>query len=323
MKTLTKQVFTGLLIIFTSIALVIGCQKKSKETTNKQINPTTGKSPEGSRVMAGDQWFYTDPATGITLTYSFTLSNSGTDTFLTTSLVLVDNSANLTVDYGIFNLDKNNVRDKDALGLIFANAYRNIYVTYGTTTLQTYSGLIEKMLTSIAATVDVQSMKSLKYQSLCMFNTLAKAVNRDIYQSGRVEFTVMEGYLRGLSSFSAEEDERLDIRNFKLFLASRRGTVPNEGIDYFLNALRSESGTLNMKQVTTKLDIYFTSTYGRWPQGGQCGCCGNYSGACWYWSSVCLVHDYQCQNCSPSWYCLPGCVASSCSGNTISWYWFL
>lgn len=323
MKTLMKQVITCMLLLFVVVAIVISCQKNKKETTVQTANPVTERIPVASREVPGNQWTYKDPVTGAILTYTWSLTAAGTDTSLVTSLVLTDDAARFTLEYGTLNLDQHNVRDKDALSLLLNDAYRNIFTRYGTSTLQTYSGLVEKMLASLAESAELRTMKSLVFQSLGMFNTLAKAINRDISQSGKVTFSPFEGYIRGISSFTVEEDEIIDARNFKSFLNVKKSTSPDEGIDYYLNALRFESGVLNVKQVNSKLDTYFNTTLGRWPQGGQCGCCGNYSGPCVYWSSVCLVHDYQCQSCSPRWYCLPGCVASSCSGNTISWYWFL
>ncbi len=41
--------------------------------------------------------------------------------------------------------------------------------------------------------------------------------------------------------------------------------------------------------------------------GSGLGCCGNYSGCCWYWSYNCLMHDLACLHCD-HWYCLSGCV---------------
>ena len=46
--------------------------------------------------------------------------------------------------------------------------------------------------------------------------------------------------------------------------------------------------------------------------GSDCGCCGNYSGFCWYCNLACFIHDHTCTNCTPSWYCLPGCVPGGC-----------
>lgn len=42
-------------------------------------------------------------------------------------------------------------------------------------------------------------------------------------------------------------------------------------------------------------------------QGSGHGCCGNYSGCCYYVNPICHVHDAMCSDCSPSWFCLPGC----------------
>lgn len=46
--------------------------------------------------------------------------------------------------------------------------------------------------------------------------------------------------------------------------------------------------------------------------GGECGCCGNYSGPCYYCSVVCYTHDQTCETCTPRWYCFSGCVPGSC-----------
>ena len=42
--------------------------------------------------------------------------------------------------------------------------------------------------------------------------------------------------------------------------------------------------------------------------GSSHGCCGNYSGCCLYWNIVCYVHDEMCTDCTPEWFCLPGCI---------------
>lgn len=41
-------------------------------------------------------------------------------------------------------------------------------------------------------------------------------------------------------------------------------------------------------------------------QGTDLGCCGNYSGCCWYWSYYCLDHDLACLACD-KWHCGPKC----------------
>lgn len=41
-------------------------------------------------------------------------------------------------------------------------------------------------------------------------------------------------------------------------------------------------------------------------QGTDLGCCGNYSGVCWYSSLLCLAHDLACLKCD-KWHCGPAC----------------
>ena len=42
-------------------------------------------------------------------------------------------------------------------------------------------------------------------------------------------------------------------------------------------------------------------------KGTDLGCCGSYSGCCWYANLYCLEHDVDCLDCLPWLYCLPGC----------------
>lgn len=41
--------------------------------------------------------------------------------------------------------------------------------------------------------------------------------------------------------------------------------------------------------------------------GSGLGCCGNYSGPCYFCHTACLLHDLACLDCS-GWYCGPACV---------------
>ena len=47
--------------------------------------------------------------------------------------------------------------------------------------------------------------------------------------------------------------------------------------------------------------------------GSDCGCCGHPDGFCVFCFVECYLHDIQCENCTPSWYCLPGCVPGACT----------
>jgi hypothetical protein len=269
------------------------------------------------------QWTFQDATTGATATFTYNLIVGGGDTTLQTSMTILDGGT--VVNYGTLNLHDQNVRNKNSLSAILSNRYTSIYQQYGIIRLRTFSGSIERMLTRISDTAQNEQMRSLVFQSLCMYSTLSKAANRDVAGSGNVNFTIIDGYINGINSFSCEEDEYINIPGFKQYLTALKVTSTNPGIDYYLGALANETAqTLNIVEITNRLETYFSQNrIAVWPQSGECGCCGNNEGPCMYWSKFCLIHDYQCQNCTPIWYCFKGCVPSSCRGNTIAWYWWL
>lgn len=68
------------------------------------------------------------------------------------------------------------------------------------------------------------------------------------------------------------------------------------------------SGGSPISDFNTNLDDFINAFWCPGLQGSDLGCCGNYSGCCWYSSPVCLAHDLACLNCEPDWFCLDGCV---------------
>lgn len=266
------------------------------------------------------QWSYSDKTVSVTYTYEIN-SNKG-DTILNTSLTISDLVIQKTYNLGNFVFKMNNIRNKDSISNILSTQYQILKNQYGLSELINISSSVEKLLTQQVNILQQDQLRTLIYQALGIYNSLIKGSLRD-HGSG-VIFTPSDSYIVGINTFSCEEEQLINVIDFINYLTIQKPIHPNDpGYDYFLNALQNEArSVLNIKELNAKVADYFNSSTGRWPQGGQCGCCGNYSGPCIYWSTICLIHDYQCQSCSPRWYCGPTCVASSCSGNTISWYWF-
>lgn len=57
------------------------------------------------------------------------------------------------------------------------------------------------------------------------------------------------------------------------------------------------------EEVTTGVPGFLDCWFGN---GSDIGCCGNYSGCCWYAHTLCFYHDLECLECD-HWHCLPGC----------------
>lgn len=195
-------------------------------------------------------------------------------------------------------------------------------------------GLVSSTATNIEFYIYLKYKKNIqKFDCLrSVWNINNEVAGEDTRPRVQAFFTVFGGYINAINPFVCEEDMIFNIVNFRQYLRNRKLTDKNNvGIDYYLGALQNQtSKALNIFQINQRLNAYFiaqrqlptNSIALSLPQGVECGCCGNYSGTCDFWSSVCLAHDMACQQCQ--WdLCFAGCVPSSCSGNTIAWYWFL
>lgn len=279
-----------------------------------------------SMSIAHGQWTSNDSKNGILITYNYQKYVSGKDTSLLVNIVINDNPLNQPANYGTISLTSNNVLNRDSLSILLKAKYASIFNQFGKETLLRHGVALEQMVTSIKDTINKKNLHSFVFQGICIFKSLLMGAERDNNVSGNVDFTIFGGYENAINSFVCEQEIVINIIDFRNYLTNRKQSdSSNVGIDYYLGALQDVTAiSLNQFEINQKLTSYFLTTQGRaaWPQGGQCGCCGNYSGNCYYWSSVCLGHDMACQQCQHSW-CFSGCVPSSCSGNTIAWYWWL
>ncbi len=128
---------------------------------------------------------------------------------------------------------------------------------------------------------------------------------------------VYEGTVRGLSPFIFNDDIVIIKQSFQSMLSEDLLSYPNDnmGMYVFQEALNNiSSSTFTLKDFLSEIDNYRTlhpelaSGAGWWPSGSSHGCCGNYSGPCYYWHPICYIHDKLCAKCTPKWFCLSGCV---------------
>ena len=270
------------------------------------------------------QWVHNDEKNIVQITYEFSLNVNNGDSSLSLNLTIVDKQENQTFDYGVITLNSKNVLDSNYLSELLNTKYSALWKQYGREIFLKYSGYLSQMTLNVRDTLSQRNQHSFVYQGLFMFRSLLNGAKRDIKNNGVITFTVLDSYVLALSSFGCTEEVYINIPDFKNYLEERKKwDKENKGIDYYLGALKNEKSTeLNIIEITVRLEEYFQNQFARWPQGGQCGCCGNYSGNCYFWSAACLAHDMSCQRCQCD-LCFGGCVPSSCSGNSISWYWYL
>ncbi|MFZ4058530.1 MAG: hypothetical protein ACOYKE_10350 [Ferruginibacter sp.] len=184
-----------------------------------------------------------------------------------------------------------------------------------TETLRTFILAIDNFCEQTASKITTDQIKKEDIQSLFVCRAIVVALLRKIENGGiAITCTANESYVRQLSSFSSEEDHFINVNQLKKYITTNTNNALKKGGDYILAALKNVTAEkISTADLKLKLNAYFlTQGDGRWPRGTDCGCCGNYSGPCYYWSSACLTHDLHCQTCTPRWYCLSGCVPSVC-----------
>jgi hypothetical protein len=202
--------------------------------------------------------------------------------------------------------------------------------------------IMDNMVTYVTKDMKNAELKDLKTQGLFMCNSLVKSVNRQIRKnqldiqskSSKSSFinsenseatiytsnSVYEGFNRELSSFALTEDLEINVSTFTDYINADPQYAEEKGFLFVQEILNNfTSNNISLYELENEIIDYTinnpnqfegeASLLGfRWPRGSSHGCCGNYSGPCYYWHPVCYVHDKMCSYCSPRWFCFSGCV---------------
>jgi hypothetical protein len=277
-------------------------------------------------TIFAQQWVHTDVSNNIKITYDYSQTTQSTDTSLLLGLQIRDLSTNTIYNYGTISLSTSNVRDSLQLNPMIKQKYVNILDSIGKPLIDSHLRHFNIMIANIRDTIG-RNKNSYVYQGLFMFQSAMNGVNRDPSGSGNIKFSVSGTYILQITSFVVQEDQIINVGDFIDYLNARKvWDTANLGIDYYLGALaNTNEDNLNAVQITQLLTNYFAQTQsnGKFPQGNQCGCCGNYVGNCAFWSHWCLLHDRACQSCAYIW-CGPQCQPIPCSQTgSVSWYWFV
>lgn len=197
---------------------------------------------------------------------------------------------------------------------------------------------INNMITNVTVNIADDDLLNLEVQGLFMSKSLIQSINRQILKNNQnssfsvsaiqTEFldaeiftsnTVYEGFNRGFSSFSLSEDLIVNVDEFSNTI--NQNTQASQQMEsVFIKDVLNQINTNNISIFELEKNLVsFTannpskfegevSPLGyRWPKGSDHGCCGNYDGNCLYFHPICYLHDKMCKDCTPRWFCLPGC----------------
>lgn len=270
--------------------------------------------------ISAQEYNFSDNEKNIQIKYNYNLENIGSENNLSVNLVVIEEGTEY--NYGTLNLNSKNLTNANELSGILSKNYLSNLKSKKHETVLRHSASIDKMAMSLKNEKTFEEQHAYNYQGYFIFKSIFDGAKRDKKKNGQITFTPYDGFIKAISSFVCEEDIVFNVNDMNNFLLVKKKSDPeNVGVDYYLNALKGYyANEITFKEVNQRLSNSFSSS--KWPSGGACGCCGNYSGPCVFWSSVCLAHDMACQQCQHSW-CFSGCVASSCSGNTMAWYFFI
>lgn len=197
---------------------------------------------------------------------------------------------------------------------------------------------MNNMISNVTLNIADDDLLDLEVQGLFMSKSLIQSINRQILKNNEnssfsvsaihTDFldaeiftsnTVYEGFNRGFSSFSLSEDLIVNVDDFSntinqnsqaaqqmeaVFIKDVLNQVNNNNISIFELEKNLVSFTANNPD---KFEGEVSPLGYRWPKGSDHGCCGNYDGNCLYFHPICYLHDKMCKNCTPRWFCLPGC----------------
>ena len=164
-------------------------------------------------------------------------------------------------------------------------------------------------------------------QSIFYHNSILNTVKRSYKENKDCECLPHPGYFVDQTPFWCQEDYLVNVTEFaeiiknsnSEFLPKKKKVLEllenyNEteiSIDKISEYLETKKEYLN--RIETKFNSVNNPTSDSslnkeedCTKGTDLGCCGNYSGCCWYWSYYCLDHDLACLACD-KWHCGPSC----------------
>lgn len=204
---------------------------------------------------------------------------------------------------------------------------------YSLETMNALSLIVMDMINAETKNLSNDKIKEIETQGLFMFYSLIQTTkrvisNRESKNKSSITSTPIEGFALGLTPFMFNEDIGINVDNFITFIDENPDFSAEKGAYVFkevlLNLKNDNVINITAQKLYSEVNNYVeeqskgNKASSWWPQGSDHGCCGNYSGNCWYWHPVCYVHDVMCTNCEPAWFCLSGCVPDAVAQTTLN-----
>jgi hypothetical protein len=306
---------------------MIGCEKKdSQDITPNKVQ--SSKNILTQNKDAGSLISFEDTINNVVIHYSSQFIEN--DLQLNIEVNQEGNSQNsinesITVEASWESLSNN-------MPAIISEIQQRLSVDFTFSEITAMSAAMEEMVGMKIQGLNESELKDLRIQGLFISNSILKSIRRQVFLSNQNPSnpqshlltnntnSVHEGFKREMTAFTLSEDVILDVNNIINAVQGDQQFALDKGATFFptmLNGYQHSNITFyDFEQMvlsyTTNNPNDFdspTSPSGlSWPRGSDHGCCGNYSGPCYYWHPVCWAHDKLCSDCEPGWFCFSGCV---------------
>ncbi|RXQ87770.1 hypothetical protein EO244_16110 [Ancylomarina salipaludis] len=295
-----KTLFVYLILV----VILLSCNKMRNEDHLNDESIKISHNEENNQIS------YIANVENNILNMNMTIENRSKSFFFNESLKIDPSNENLIAD------------------IITENAIK-LSEKYSLQTIDKLSYLVMRTINSELNSMSKVDINKIENQGLIMYYSLLKTTKRKITSSFKSSkntlpliSTVSQGFLLNKTSFIFNEDIDINVPNFIKFINNN----PNFSSEVGERILSDVLGCFDEEKITlqdlmNKIELTAMEENSRtkswWPSGSAHGCCGNYSGPCYYGHPICYIHDVMCITCTPRWFCFSGCVPDAQLQETI------
>ncbi len=323
-----KGIITAIFAFLCFTLLFVSCFKTNSQAENNYIFKTL--------VNTNSEYTAQIISKSDTLTYSSHENNSGqiiSELKIRASRL---NALNITTTYILDTtvLDYRLLQHKKVQ--LLADSLTN------SLTANEYNELSEKCFSLITAIFNQSNIRKKNIQSVFFHYAILKTKKRSLSSKDSITSTPHAGYILGRTYYWNQEDFMVNVRLIKDIFKSHPDLLSsskNKQVYDYINSVTDSTISFDkIYEFSIHKDVYLktlsnivdrnkinytkniqtngtkttkASDCAWWCPlgcGSDWGCCGNYSGCCFYASLECYIHDRMCGDCTPRWFCFSGCV---------------
>lgn len=320
----TQKILTVITTLFLSITIIFLACKKT-DTQSESSNPATVGNTNTYASRTNGMEIITDNSTNFVADYElssttiFRYSATRLSAGLTvSSLTIHPGTSQVVITYTLdTTVTKYKLNEHTKVKSI-ANSKKSSFTSTGIATIESQFETFGQLVFDATSSYKTSLVSSMLYH-----NAIIKTMSRSLVNNSSCGCSPSLEYIVDKAGFWCQEDYKYN-RQLVVNVLDTIAKTHNDSLiwNYAKNVATSTEITeidmlgpiISAEDFLEAVNTIFEDTNTPTPsnfcifgQGTAWGCCGNYSGCCWLWGDICLIHDLTCIGCTPSWYCGPQC----------------